>query len=288
MQQPLHTSRNRFPNSGRNNLSSIGAQSINNNNNVNNTNNHNNNVNNVANNGVSIVSSKISLSNSVKHKLNDPLLVFRPFSPEGRVYDSHIVRPPVLPKSRDSIYGPASETPRKPNKKLTCPDNWIKTLNAPNFFETADFKTLLDVGVKETYCREFVERNKDRLWKFNLKYLNQTPRTVCDDMVGDSNFIGTMRNFYLKEQTLNLGASDKFAKSIKDDHLHAMGEITTDDYLASMTTSRTQREARITKLLAPRLVRPEFRRGYLHAEEYGNFSNFSGFVISNKGVGLDR
>ena len=188
----LNSSRNRPPNSGRNNLSASGAQAIS-----------------------QPEENKFVITKAARKRLNDPIQVFRPFSPEGRVYDAHILRPPVLPKSQHSIY-PPDDTPRPPNRKLSCPEDWPKKLNAPNFFETADFKTVLDDGAKEKFCRDFVERNQDRLWKFDLNYLHLTPRTVCDQMVVDSNFIGMMRKYYLKEQTLNLGASDKFARSIVD------------------------------------------------------------------------
>ena len=262
----MNTSRSRQPQSGRSNLSARGA-------------------------GAMSLASKESLGGSVIERLNDPIMVFRPFTPAARVMNAHKLRPPVLPKSDDIIQSPPlSDRGMRGRTKKSCPQEWEDNLQAPNFFETADFKTLLDDKVKEKFCRNFIERNKNRLWKFNSKYLNQTPRTVCADIVEDHEFIGAMRYYFIKEQTLNLGASDKVKACLKFDQQDSLGEIRSDNYLTSLTTSRQDRDARMRSLLAPiqQQHNKEHVRGVNHTAEYGNFSKYSGILQTNKGATLDR
>ena len=176
----MNSSRQRAPSGGgKTNLSSRGAMALNS----------------------EAPNSQRSLDTTVKARLNNPIDVFRPFPPEGRVMNSHILRPPVLPKSLEpTIPMPLSSRPRG-RSKLSCPEEFRQKLQAPNFFETADFKTLLDDSQKERFCRDFIDRNKNRLWKFDLKYLGMTPRSVCDDIVENREFIGIMRSYYIKERS---------------------------------------------------------------------------------------
>lgn len=222
------------------------------------------------------------LSATRLERLNDPIWVFRPFTPEGRIMDAHLTRPPILPKSIDSIHPPISDRVPRGRSRKTCPKEWEDSLQAPNFFETADFKTLLDDKVKEKFCRDFVERNKNRLWKFDSKYINQSPRAVCGDIVDSHEFIGLMRVYYIKEQSLNLGASDKVQTSLRYDNIES--STPEMNFGTSLSTSRTSREARMRTLLAPACQKSEHIRGYNHTSEYGNFSKFSALLLSNKGA----
>jgi hypothetical protein len=270
---PPQSSRVRQNRMGKSNLSARGAETL------------------TSTNASDKISDKVSITGSMKKKLNDPVYVFRPYSPDARIMDAHKVRPPILSKAGDSLFPPHSERHPERRSRKTCPDEWESKLQAPNFFETADFKTLLDDKVKEQFCRDFIERNKNRLWKFDLKYLSQTPRTVCTDIAENHEFIGVMRKYFLKEQTLNLAASENIKKCLKNDHFNSIGEIRSDDFLQSLSTSRQDRDARMRTMLTPSAhhqLDTNHKRGFNHTAEYGNFTKLSAILLANKGATLNR
>lgn len=232
--------------------------------------------------------STVSITDSLKERLNDPLEVFRPFSAEDKVMNAHIVRPPILPRSRYPTIPPEASPPKP--KILSCPDDWKDKLNAPSWFETADFKTLVNEDEKKNVCRAFVERNKDRLWKYNLEYLNRSPHEVCQDMVENPRFIGLMKSYLSKERVLRLNSSEKCMMSMKDSQFNSLGEIKTDLSLNSLTTSRTAREEKMNRLFSSGLQQhgTAHFRGYNHTPEYGNFSRYSGIMQSNSNATLKR
>lgn len=246
--------RDRVPLSGRSNLSSSRV------------------VINTARSGDSVPDSTRSLSSEEKQRLNDPLEVFRPYSPEIQKAEAHLVRPPMLPPSRYPTVLPA-EKPRRRHPP-TCPEGWVEKNLAPNWFETVDQKTaVLEVESKTKFCREFVERNRDRMWKFDLAYLGRTPRSICDDMLDRPNFIKNISNMHSRERALNLSSSEKLQKCLRDDHLQSLGEVTSDPYLQSFKTPREARMDSMTRILQPAMLQhgTKYQRGYKHAPEYGNF-----------------
>jgi len=170
---------------------------------------------------------------------------------------------------------------------MTCPPDWVEKNLAPSWFETADFNTLVNEDNKKEFARPFVERNSDRLWKINLKYLNRTPRDVCDEMVAyPGGFIGLMQAVHRREKSLDLSSSDKFANAFKDNHLNSLGEVKSDPFLMSLNTNREQRIQQMTMNLNSALeqnAEKKFNRGYEHTTGYGNFSRYSAFLKNNHG-----
>jgi hypothetical protein len=119
--------------------------------------------------GQSMNSSDYSLSTARKHHLNNPLEVFRPYSPELKIATAHLERPPILAQSRFKTVPPEDPTlgvTMVERKGSVCPEGFKEKNQAPSWFETVDQKALLDTDTKMAFTRDFVSRNRDRLWKY--------------------------------------------------------------------------------------------------------------------------
>ena len=241
-----------------------------------------------------------TLPTARKEQLNNPLEVFRPYSPEVTVSDSHLQRPPILPKNRHSTCPPMDPTlgVGKARKHSICPEGFADANLAPNWFETLDqASALLDIESKVVHCREFVERNRDRLWKYDLRFQGMTPRTVVETMMKEEGLLTRMQKFNKVERALKLSSSEQFKASFNDDKLGASKSIIkTDPYLMSYETPRAQRQMQMTNLMTNNhgadgdILQHGRRnqRGYKHTTGFGNFSNFNGLLQLNKNCALNR
>ncbi len=232
-----------------------------------------------------------------KDQLNNPLEVFRPYSPEVNVADSHVQRPPILPKNRFSTVPPEDPTlgVAKLRRKTVTPASFIEANLAPSWFEDMDQKkVLLDNEGKIQYCRDFVERNRDRLWKFDLAYMNRTPRDVANDLISRPGIMDRMKKFNAQERALRLSSSEQFKASFRDEHLgNSKAIITSDPFLSSMHTAREDKIFTMTNLMTNNggemlQYGKRNQRGYKHTTGYGNFSNFNGMLQLNKSSMLTR
>ena len=237
-----------------------------------------------------------SLTTERREQLNNPLEVFRPYSPEVTKSDVHLVRPPILPKSRYSSVPPPDPTLGvvKHKRKSICPADFITQNLAPKWYETVDqADAILNVDMKVTACREFVERNRDRLWKYDLKYMNRTPEEVADDMISSQGLLDKMKKYNSVEMKLKLSSSEQFTKSFSDNHLKdSKSIIKRDPFMQSMKTARADKAYNMTNLLqgksGPETLGRSNLIGYRHAPEYGTFSNFNGLIQLNKNAILNR
>jgi len=261
-------------------------------------NNNNNNNNNVGN--ISERSHKSDSNNSLTSadiiRLNNPLEVFRPFSPEIRVSDAHLTRPPVLPKSRYSIVPEHDKTIGVTKwqvlgeKRSVCPPNWVETNMAANWFETVDQNSaIFDIEAKTMLCREFVTRNRNRLWKYDLAYLNRTPRDIADAITNNPCFVKKMADYNNRERALNLSSSDRLKLSLNDDNLQ-MKFQKADPFIGSLNVSKEDKIYQMTNLLQPALLQHGIKnqRGYKHTVGFGNFSKLNGLLMLNKDCMLNR
>eukprot|EP01038_Epipyxis_sp_PR26KG_P007899 gene7899-10722_t len=232
--------------------------------------------------------SNISFSSSVKADLNDPINIFRPFTPERKVMNAHIVNPPILPKSRFPTV-PLPITARKPSRPITCPEEWIKTNQKPDLFEKSSFHNnlSLDSSIKKEYSQQFCERNQDQLWKFDTNYLYKTPRTVCYSLQTDPDFVTKATKFHMVEKKMKVSGSHEAAACLID---RRIPNKIFDPFATSITTSREEREQRVLDSLVPSItnVVKDNRRGYKHAPEFGNFSGFNAMLKQNAGATLKR
>ena len=157
-----------------------------------------------------------SFNTDARRNLNDPVYVLRPYSAEGVILDAHKTRPPILPKSRFSTVPSVDPTlgiakrGRGLHANPICPDGWVERNLKPNWFETIDQSSaLFDYEAKVLLCREFVERNQHQMWKYNLEYLNRTPRGVAENLCDNPGFIKLMSTMHDKERRIRLSNSDR-------------------------------------------------------------------------------
>lgn len=213
----------------------------------------------------------------------------KPFTPEVRVFDNHKKNPAVLPKSLESTYPPDPEHKRSILRPLTCPQSWIVKNQKADLFEKAGFNLNMDDKVRKSYCRDFVERNRDLLWKYDTGYIGKTPRTVYKEITNDYFLHSKITGLYYKEKLLVNQSSERLQKCIRDDHLGSpVIPQAIDPFALSMTTTRPERAVRMTAILEPGIKEMNcapaqmYRRGYNHEPEFGNFTSLSRVLKRNK------
>lgn len=147
--------------------------------------------------------------------MNDPLVVLRrPFSPSAKVPTAadrpDICKAPYLPKSVSDplLLNYEDNIGRKYRRPLSCPEEFIADLQAPRLFDKSSL-VVPDEAVKLKLCRSFIERNRDRMWQLHVRrYHNKTPRTICDEIVNDPNYMAVMVSNHAKEKMFEKSNSD--------------------------------------------------------------------------------
>lgn len=228
------------------------------------------------------------VNTSRRIELNDPIQVFRPYSPDGRMLDSYKYNPPVLPTTVSDPLLMRHETGRRAQgRPLTCPREWIDKLQQPDILDKSSFITEIDEASKTKMCRSFVERNRDRLWKFDSNNFNKTPRTIANEILEDPFFVTRMAVNLNKERMFKLSNSEKTAEVLTDPNNYRM---TADPFAASLTTSRDMRKSKMETMLAPALLQygRQHQRGYDHAIDFGNFSKYNGVLKTNIATTMNR
>lgn len=238
------------------------------------------------------------LPSELIEKLRNPLEVFCPYEPTAPQTWRGKACPPILRGDRFPMIQPEIVSPIRGSQRLTCPQEYIEKLQSPSWSESVDMATLLDESAKNKVCRDFIDRNKNRLWKFNLKFMNRDPIEVYHEImnVPSSSFVGLIQSYIKRESSLNLGSSENFDKNV-----YVRGAAPQDPpyvkhdpyghgnlYLNSLTTARSARNERLFNQACEGLVNSPNKRGYEHTPEYGNFSKYTAMLQSNEGVGLKR
>lgn len=220
--------------------------------------------------------------------LNDTLRITQPLSPKDPYFKDPEVVPPILPKSIFPTV-PEYEEVEKRKRPLTCPTKWIEQSQKPDLFDKSSMMTNIDDDTKQKICRSFIERNRNQLWKYNTDYLKKTPRTIYKDIITDTHFIGIMTKIHTKERFLTLGSSEGLRKSLiitSDEGLKSNRNF--DPYSASLTTTRMERDRKYQELSMHGMIVKDFRRGYDHAPEYGNFSKYNSVLKTNQSSIIKR
>ena len=171
-------------------------------------------------------------------------------------------------------------------RPLLCPQWWLdKDKDETKEVTKFTFTELQDIKIKTKVAREFIERNYNRLHRFNPQYQHKTPQEVCDHMIYHPNFVSLLIGYQKREQILNVSSSKLVADSLNDEGFNSLDEITTDPFIASLNTNRMTREMRLSTLLTSNTSKmniiTKFRRGYHHAPGYGTFSQYNGLLIAN-------
>ena len=231
-----------------------------------------------------------SVTPSMIAKWNDTLAVSRDFSPRDPNVKPVKPYPPIFPQSRFPTIPPYEEDPVPRRKRpLTCPSNWVEDSVKPHAFDPSALTSDLDPQDKQKYCREFIERNRDKLWQYNMDYRTKTPRTLCEELTEDRNFVAIMTQHHRKEKALNLSNSDMIRNDILSHENSFADARTRDPFSASLSTTRSERQRKVESLFQPTLhEQSKHRRGYEHMPEYGNFSRFNSILKQNSGSVLKR
>lgn len=198
--------------------------------------------------------------------------------------------PPVLAPSRFSTVPLPEETPKNRYKRPPiCPQKWLDAQQSGSSTSATlshlDLTDLVDPNVKKRLIREFIEKNRDRLPRFNSQYAKLDHNEVYRMMMKEENIAALLLRYELREQKLNASSSRFVKASLNDDGYNSLGEIKNDPFLMSLNTSRRTRQERLSQLFTPNALKDQaetkFRRGYNHAPEYGNFSRYNGLMVLN-------
>lgn len=254
-------------------------------------------------NGTLISSSRStrSLDTARIRELNDPLTVHRPYTPE--IKQETLARNPAMPQSRyqtipDDYHDPGfkkggvfkwHKTPMgaQYRKPTICTSDWLNKNTELTWFEAADFRSLLDHDNKRQFARQFIERNKDRMWIYNRSFINKDHSDIAEEMIESPHFMMDMVVYNRQEKSLGIGQnSDKIYASFDETKLSVPKAKlpSQDNFLSTITTSRQEREERIKKLLIPATansLQSIHRRGYKHDASFGNFSLWNGVLKTN-------
>jgi hypothetical protein len=175
-------------------------------------------------------------------------------------------------------------------KTLQCPETWIRKNMQPSWLEDSQQQPILPAEEKVRVARKFIERNKDRLWKFNTAYLHRSPREIADELVADRGFVPVMQHYVSKEKTFKVKLSEGMQRCMRDPLKEAHPQRFDDPFIMTMGSARDQRMERRMRTLAPQAASlDKFRfRGYRHIPEIGNFSKYNSMLKTNKDAILQR
>ena len=243
-----------------------------------------------------VSTSRRELTTARVEELNNPLEVFRPYSPEFSRPTAHLERPPILPKSRHKVLPPDDPQVGRSviRRKNICPPGFIEANLAPQWFETIDQgSALLDHETKVKFCRDFIDKNRDSMWKYDIKFMGKNPLEVADMLTDNPGLLSRMKKYDFKERVFRLSSSDQFAKATNDDNLQVKpSRDIKDPYIPSLNTSRDRKAYKMTELMTKNgSMKPWGSancRGFEHTVEIGNFSKYTGLLNLNKESMLNR
>mmetsp|Transcript_18078 Transcript_18078/g.30361 ORF Transcript_18078/g.30361 Transcript_18078/m.30361 type:complete len:257 (-) Transcript_18078:51-821(-) len=233
--------------------------------------------------------SRMTVDTARRNVLNDPIQVFRPFTPEDK--DIYYHPPRILPSHVTDPIIPDFKTARRGNFKrpLACPQSFIDNMYKQDILDKSAFINHIDTERKTEICRGFVNRNRDRLWRYDNKYYNKTPRTIAMEIIDDPNFVSRMNTDLNKERTYKISNSESCAEALRGGDDNGL-TFRRDPFMQSLRTSRDARKAHMEATLAPALLQhgPTHQRGYKHAIDFGNFSTYNAVLKTNQATTMNR
>lgn len=231
-----------------------------------------------------------SINNSIKSKWNDTLRVGRQFSPRDPFVEKPKKFPPIFPRSTYPTVPPYEQDNTR-KRPLACTQKWLDYNQSTSEFDRTALEDPSNAHIKLDIARDFVERNRDKLWQFDHSFYGKTPRSIAQMICDDSNFLSTMDTLFKREKFIELSSSNNTKECLSHprESLYDSHPIE-DHHITSLTTTRTARERKLNNLLQPAVmdIDTRYHRGYDHAPEYGNFSKFNSLLKSNAGAVLKR
>lgn len=191
----------------------------------------------------------------------------------------------ALPPSRHPTVTPYEfEKPRYKKPPIT-PQEWINQNSAPAFNIKADREE------RKVIVRKFIERNIDYMGEYNTDYKQKSHHDIYNLIMDSNNFNSTMLQLQAKERNIRKGNSSRQVKTaLKDDHLSSIYEPRFDPFILTYQSPRDLRQQKMISLFAPSLSERNIEniRGYKHAPEYGNFSDYNNCLVRNQSAMLNR
>eukprot|EP00602_Paraphysomonas_sp_CaronLab_P000736 CAMPEP_0185028864 /NCGR_PEP_ID=MMETSP1103-20130426/14928_1 /TAXON_ID=36769 /ORGANISM="Paraphysomonas bandaiensis, Strain Caron Lab Isolate" /LENGTH=143 /DNA_ID=CAMNT_0027563427 /DNA_START=417 /DNA_END=848 /DNA_ORIENTATION=- len=141
--------------------------------------------------------------------------------------------------------------------------------------------------------QKFIEKHAGRMHEFRYEYTNKSPRTIRDSIVKSPHYNKLMDELQHKERVLTKGTSSyNMRQCLSNDRQKSVRELQFDPHINSLNTSRNDRDEKMRRLFAAetKLHATDKRhsRGYMHVPDYGNFSNYNGYLVKNRGTMLSR
>lgn len=219
-----------------------------------------------------------------REQLNDPLRVLKP-----NFIDSSRNPPlkPFLPESSDPTLPSPEISGRRYKRPLSCPKIYLENQKKADLFDKSALTACVNDETKIKVCRSFIERNRDRLWKYDSNYLKKTPRSICKEMISSANFVEDITIKLKKERNFKLSNSENTAACLRyEDNSREIF----DPFMSSLSSSRDSQRSRINRLFEPSISNYErkYNRGYRHTPEYGNFSSLNSLLKKNEATSLKR
>jgi hypothetical protein len=131
--------------------------------------------------------------------------------------------------------------------RKTFPKKYVEYAEAEP--ETMQFDQTLatDKAKQAEIAKEFITRNRHRMWMFHVDYVKKTHRNVLHSMLEAENFPGLMDELTMKERKFDRGSGSEAVQScltmsarlISPDFVH-------DEWLTTM--QRTSREKRMNAM----------------------------------------
>ena len=177
--------------------------------------------------------------------------------------------PPIFPPSKIATVQPGLEYISRTRSRQSCPQWVIDSNEKKEMFDRSAVDARISEKDGKQFCKTFLDRNRDSLWKYDTKYIGQTPRTVYKDITSDSTLMnGKLTHFHYKEQRINAATSERMADILTNP---CPAREANDPNLLTLTTTRNQRKSRRFELLKPAnkemssgVEALRHRRGYCH------------------------
>jgi hypothetical protein len=152
--------------------------------------------------------------------------------------------------TKDPIHN--TKTSKTEQFRKTFPDKYIAYQEAlPDFMAFDQTPIASDRGKKTALAKEFITKNRDRMWMFHVSYVGKSHKEVLGLMLSTPNFNSLLDDLTFKERKFNRGSgSAAVGKCLTMAKELIVPELQKDDWLATLHESRTSRERRMNHMFS--------------------------------------
>jgi len=170
-----------------------------------------------------------------------------------------------------------------------CPDDFIDYNQEQELsLNVLKLRDLTSRG-RADFVSSFVERNSEKLWKYDPSFRGKGTQEVFDMIYNKKDFGPAMSKYCSLERKFGIStSSDNIRSCLKYGEVEPLRQPTKyDPFIQTLTTSRTAREERMTSLFRPASSR-HVNRCEPHDAQWRNFSAFVGDLKRNEVTMLKR